>query len=87
MKAHLQFPDEVLIMLGDGQKKATLDRITCIHIFETLPQSKCAVAYEVTSFRGKEPSTEYIVILFSTTANQVLRILRAESEVTQMCTP
>jgi len=29
----------------------------------------------------------YIVIVYSTTANQALRILWAESEVTQMCTP
>jgi hypothetical protein len=28
-----------------------------------------------------------LVIVFSVTANQVLRILKSESEVTQMCTP
>ena len=58
-----------------------------MHIFETLPQSKCAVAYEILSLRGKSPEIEHIVIVYSTTAKQVLRILRAESEVTQMCTP
>ena len=82
LKAHLSFPDELLIMLGNGQQKAKLNKITCFHIFETLPQSKCAIAYDVTSLRNGVPEQEFIVIVFSTTAKQVLRILRAESEVT-----
>lgn len=29
----------------------------------------------------------YLIILFSVSANQILRIMRCESQVTQMCTP
>jgi len=49
-------------------------------MFETMPQSKCAVAYEIFSPRV-DLGTVYLIIVFSITANQVLRILKVESEV------
>ncbi len=55
-------------------------------MFETAPQSKCAIAYEVVSPR-EDLGVVYLVILYSITANQVLRIMKSESEVTKMCTP
>jgi hypothetical protein len=55
-------------------------------MFETMPQSKCAVAYEIYSPR-QDLGTTYLIIVYSITANQVLRILRVESEVKHMCTP
>jgi hypothetical protein len=57
-------------------------------MFENSPQSKCAVAYAIKK-NGPEDIADfiYIVIVFSVTANLVLRILRCESEVTSMCTP
>ena len=55
-------------------------------MFETMPQSKCAVAYEVFSPR-QNIGTVYLIVVYSITANQVLRILKVESEVRQMCTP
>ncbi len=67
-------------MLGRQNNQATVQRVTCIHMFETMPQSKCAIAYEVNSPR--HGGDVYLVLIFSTTANQILRILRAESEVT-----
>ena len=85
-KSALKFPDEILMMLGTMQMTATIQRVTCVHVFETMPQSKCAVAYEIKSPRHDDDIIN-IVIVYSTTANQVLRILWAESEVTKMCTP
>ena len=57
-----------------------------MHMFETMPQSKCAMAYEIFSPRD-ELDIVNLIIVYSITANQVLRILRVESQVTQMCTP
>ena len=73
-------------MLGKDQEKASLRQITAIHMFETAPQSKCAIAYEIISPRD-DLDVVYLIILYSVTANQVLRIMKSESEVTAMCTP
>ena len=87
LKQTLAFPDEILIMLGQGpENPATVISITAIHMFETAPQSKCAVAYEVVSPRD-DLGLVYLIIVYSVTANQVLRIMKSESEVTKMCTP
>lgn len=53
-------------------------------MFESSPQSKCAVAYVL-----KRPDGELvnIVIVFSVITNSPIRIVRSESEITQMCTP
>jgi hypothetical protein len=32
-----KFPEEVLMMLGTLQQSATIERVTCIHVFETRP--------------------------------------------------
>ena len=61
-------------------------KITALHMFESAPQSKCAVAYEVVSPRD-DLGIVYLIIVYSVTANQVLRILKCESEVTKICTP
>jgi len=53
-------------------------------MFENSPQSKCAVSYMVSRANGDDL---YLIILYSISANQILRIMRCESEVTQMCTP
>lgn len=86
LKQTLAFPDEILVMLGEGEQRATLRAITAIHMFETAPQSKCAIAYEILSPRD-QLGIVYLVILYSVTANQVLRIMKSESMVTKMCTP
>jgi len=44
------------------------------------------VAYEVVSPR-EDLGVVYLIILYSITANQVLRIMKSESQVTKMCTP
>ena len=73
-------------MLGNGEQRASILNITALHLFETAPQAKCAIAYEVVSPR-EDLGVVYLVILYSITANQVLRIMKSESEVTKMCTP
>ena len=71
-------------MLGSETQAARIEKVSCVHLFETVPQYKCAVAYEVLSPRL---DIVHIICVYSTSANQVLRILKSESEVTQMCTP
>jgi len=83
-KSTLTFPKEVLTLFTQNRVAAKLLKVTALHMFESSPQSKCAVAYQVEKADGEQ---ETIVIVFSTTANQVLRLLRSEEEVCQMCTP
>lgn len=37
LKQTLQFPEEILIMLGQEEERAVLENITAIHMFETAP--------------------------------------------------
>lgn len=53
-------------------------------MFESSPQSKCAVAYTITSDQQEEV---YLIVVYSVVTSTPLRMLRSESEVTQMCTP
>jgi hypothetical protein len=77
----------MLVLLGDDKGNlATVEKVTAIHMFETMPQAKCAIAYEVNSPRV-ENDMVHLIVVYSITANQVLRILNAESEVISMCTP
>ena len=68
LKQTLVFPEEILIMLGTLEQKASLLSITAIHMFETAPQSKCAVAYEIISPR-EDLGVVYLIVLYSVTAN------------------
>ena len=86
LKQTLEFPQEILLMLGEGEEPASVLRVTCVHTFETAPQEKCAVAYEIVSPRDNL-GVVYLVLVFQVAANSVLRIMKAESEVTAMCTP
>lgn len=36
-KEKLKFPDEMLVMLGKKNDHASIERVTCVHIFETMP--------------------------------------------------
>lgn len=48
-------------------------------MFESSPQSKCAISYKLSLGNGE---TVELIIVFSVTANQILRIFRSEAEVT-----
>lgn len=37
LKQTLEFPDEILVMLGEGEQKASVLNITAVHMFETAP--------------------------------------------------
>ena len=88
LKQNLKFPEDILMLLCDPQdnRPAHVVNITAVHMFETMPQSKCAVAYELFSPR-QDVGTINMIIVYSITSNQVLRILKCESEVRRMCTP
>lgn len=82
----LQIPNELLVMLGSEGQQASILAVTAVHMFETAPQSKCAVAYSLVSPRN-DLDVVHLIVVYSVAANQVLRILKSESEVTRMCTP
>lgn len=48
-------------------------------MFESSPQSKCAVAYSIRKSDGEQIS---LIIVYSVVINRAIRIFRCESEVT-----
>lgn len=54
-------------------------------MFESSPQSKCAVSYLLQKPLSGE--TVSVIVLYSVSTNMILRMMRCEAEVTQMCTP
>ena len=83
LKQTLKFPNELLALFGSKGNPAKMERCTSLHMFESSPQSKCAVSYVLNN--GSD--TISIILVFSVSANMIIRVLRCESEVTQMCTP
>lgn len=55
-------------MLGHEGQMASVLSISAVHMFETAPQSKCAIAYEVMSPRD-DLDIVHLIILYSVTAN------------------
>ena len=69
LKSRLALPDELLVLLGDDEGKiAVVHKVTAVHMFETAPQSKCAVAYEIMSPRVQNDFM-HLVVVYSVTAN------------------
>ena len=60
-------------------------RVTSLHMFESSPQSKCAVSYLLEKPISKEQIN--VIVLYSVSTNMILRMMRCEAEVTNMCTP
>lgn len=84
LKQSLKFPQEIMALFTIEYQPASIEKVTCIHMFESSPQSKCAVAYVIKQTTG---DTAYIVLVYSVVTSTAIRILRSDSEVTQMCTP
>ena len=68
LKQTLQFPKDIAIMLGHGEESASVLNITTIHMFETAPQEKCAIAYEIVSPR-EDLGIIYLIIVYAVAAN------------------
>jgi hypothetical protein len=47
LKSSLKFPMEILWLFCVEGQQAQIEKVTCIHMFECSPQSKCAVAYSI----------------------------------------
>ena len=84
MKTSLKFPAELLSLFSAAGQAAVLEKVSAVHMFESSPQSKCAVAYVL---RKADGDSVALVVVYSVSTNHVLRLLRSESEVCQMCTP
>ena len=63
LKQTLEFPKDILVMLGDGNDPASVLKVSCVHTFETAPQEKCAVAYEIVSPR-EDLGVVYLVLVY-----------------------
>ena len=57
-------------------------------MFETAPQSKCAIAYVVERQESQNLQAEefYLVVIYSISANKVIKLLGSDSKVVAMCT-
>ncbi len=63
----LKFPQEVLYLFADQQgNPARIDRITSMHMFESQPQSKCAIAYRLQKHNGEY---KYLAVVYFVQAN------------------
>lgn len=88
LKQNIKLPQEVLILFSEAQQgkfmQSTIERISSIHMFESCPQSKCAIAYVL-----KKPQTGQLVniaIIYTGWDFQLSNILYCSDEITQMCT-
>ena len=66
LKQSLKFPMELLHLFSVKGQPAKLEKVTCLHMFESSPQSKCAVAYKLLNSLDESIN---IIIVFSVTAN------------------
>jgi hypothetical protein len=80
LKQTLSFPKELLYLFSDADgQPATLTKVGCIHMFESAPQNKIAISYNVRKASGE---MLFIVIVFSVATKKFLHILQCEQEVT-----
>jgi len=69
LKQNIKIPQEILYLFSEVGKDgkvslAEIHKVSCIHTFESCPQSKCAVAYVLK--RPCSGSMIYLGIVFST---------------------
>jgi len=73
LKQTLKFPSEVLYLLADSNNTpAQIDKVSCIHLFESQPQSKCAIAYKI---RKTDGSMVFIAVVYLVQSHQFSSIL------------
>jgi len=41
----LKLPPEILFLFSESDTPAEVEKVSAIHMFETSPQSNCAIAY------------------------------------------
>ena len=88
LKQNIKLPQEICYLFSEVGKKgevelAVIDKISCIHTFESCPQSKCAVAYTI-----KRPSGTlvHLAIVYSTFDQTHQNLVVCNEEISQICT-
>jgi hypothetical protein len=79
LKQTMRLPKELLALFGKQGKPAKIEKVSSIHMFESSPQSKCAISYLLS--KPDDSDQISIVVVYSVSTNFLLRILRCESEV------
>ena len=80
VKCNLQFPKLLLhLFSGEDKQPATVKSVTCIHMFESAPQNRIAIAYTLEKADG---TPIHLVLVFSVQTKKFTQILRVEEEVT-----
>lgn len=62
VKCRLDFPKQLLLLFSIQKQEAQIVRISCIHMFESAPQNKMAIAYNIVRPSGEHV---YLVLVFS----------------------
>ena len=84
IKADFKFPEPALSLFsreaGDGQKRpAVVEKVTCIHMFESMPHQRIAIAYVL---RLADSEVLNIVNLYAVGSREITDILICNDEVT-----
>ena len=85
LKQNIKIPQEILYLFSeqgnDGKsQQAQIEKVSCIHTFESCPQSKCAIAYVLR--RPLSGNLIYLGIVFSTLDLQHQNLILCNEEIT-----
>lgn len=83
VKCKLEFPKQLLYLFSEGGQQAQIVKVSCMHMFESAPQQKIAIAYKLVKPNGEEVN---LVLIFQVKTKKYSEILYVDHEVTQMCT-
>jgi hypothetical protein len=83
VKCKLEFPKQFLYLFSENGQQAQVIKVSCMHMFESAPQQKIAIAYKLVRPSGEEVN---LVLIFQVKTNMFSEILYVDHEVTQMCT-
>ena len=88
LRLNLRLPEEVLYLFGEQQEDgscvpATIEKISCMHMFESCPHSTVALAYVLEQVNGDKV---HLCVVASMWQMQLTSILLCSDEITQICT-
>mmetsp|Transcript_21645 Transcript_21645/g.33308 ORF Transcript_21645/g.33308 Transcript_21645/m.33308 type:complete len:91 (+) Transcript_21645:1292-1564(+) len=76
LKQTLKFPPEVLYLFADAQgQPARIDKISSMHMFDSQPQSKCAIAYRLQKTSGEY---KYLAVVYFVQTHQFSTIMECD---------
>ena len=72
IKCKLEFPKQILLLFSQEGQQAQLVKVSCIHMFESAPQNKIAIAYVIMRPSGQQIN---LILVFSVMTKKFTHIL------------